>query len=96
MALSFSEKIEICDSFRELRKGHTKPDKTNYYYDGSKTRRKTVVAELRETGNGYIYAGYMKEYKDKVDDRGYVNIDKCVSNEGEFRALLKSVIASFE
>ena len=96
MALSFCEKIKICDSFLQLRKGTIKPDKTNYYFDGSKNKRKIVVKELRDTGNGYIYAGYIKEYHDKVDDLGYINIDKYASNESEFRALLKRAITSFE
>ena len=96
MALTFEEKKDILKSYSKLRKGTIEPDKVNYYYDESKSRRKVVLRELRETGNGYIFVGYLDEFKGKADDRGFINIDKYVSNENEFRLLINKVVTSFE
>ncbi len=96
MALTFEEKKDILNSYSKLRKGTIKSDKLNYYYDETKNRRKVIVRELVETGNGYIYVGYLDEYKDKSDDRGFINIDKHVNNKIEFRSLIDKVITSFD
>ena len=96
MKLTFDEKTNILNSYSELRRGTTKLDKTNYYCDYAKGRRKTVVGELRKTGNGYIYVGYLEKYKDIADSRGFINIDKHISNEIEFRKLIEEVIISFD
>lgn len=50
---------------------------------------------MRDTGNGYIYAGYLEDYKDKIDERGFANIDHVVNGESEFRTLIDRVINSF-
>lgn len=34
MSLSFDEKIQVCDSFKQIRKGFNKPDKVNYRCGG--------------------------------------------------------------
>ena len=96
MALTFEEEKAILDTYSKLRKTNIKPDKVNYYYDESKSRRKVIARELVKSGNGYIYVGYLNEYKGKADDRGFININKHVSNENEFKILIDKVIASFE
>lgn len=96
MKLSYDEKTKILDSFAPgLTKRSIKYGKTNYYFDESKYRRKVVARELTKSGNGYIYVGYLKEYKDKADDRGFINIDKFINSENEFIILMQKVIASF-
>lgn len=92
MSLTYGEKISIFDTYEIFRKDTIKPDKINYYHKESKNKRKVVVRELRETGNGYIFAGYIEDYKDKVDNRGFINMDKYANNEDELRALLDRVI----
>ncbi|KYD20882.1 hypothetical protein ETC01_16795 [Geobacillus sp. NFOSA3] len=74
MALSFEEALNLFRSFAELKEKKVKPDKINFVFEGSRTRRKTVIRELRHTGNGYIYAGYLPECKEKVDKNGMINI----------------------
>ena len=96
MRLSYDEKTRILDSFApRLTKRSIKYGKTNYYFDESKYRRKVVARELTKSGNGYIYVGYLNEYKDKADVRGFINIDKFVNSENEFIILIQKVIASF-
>lgn len=94
--LTLEEKINILNSYSKLRKTLIKPGRINYYYDQAKTRRKVIVRELWHTGNGYVFAGYLNEYKNEVDTRGFISIDKFINNENEFRTLIEKVIASFE
>jgi len=95
LALTFEEKKDILNTYSNLRKTNIKPDKINYYYDEAIKRRKVVLREIRESGNGYIYVGYLDDYKDRSDDRGFINIDKYINNENEFRSLIDKVITSF-
>jgi hypothetical protein len=74
MALTFEEKKDILNTYSNLRKTTMKPDKVNYYYDEAKNRRKVIARELVKTGNGYIYVGYLNEYDNRSDDRGFINI----------------------
>jgi hypothetical protein len=64
-------------------------------FEGSITRRKTVIRELRHTGNAYIYAGYLPECKEKVDKNGMINI-KQFDNKEELRIFVEKVIQSFK
>lgn len=96
MSLTFNEKIRILDSYNKLRKGTISLDRINYYHDCTKNRRKTVIRELKCSGNGYIYVGYLEKYKNKADSRGFINIDKHISSEDEFRKLIEEAIMSFE
>ncbi|MGD9567109.1 MAG: hypothetical protein AB7V48_02110 [Sedimentibacter sp.] len=96
MALSYEEKINILNSYPKLIKKTISYDRTNYYLDYTKNRRKTVVGELRKSGNGYIYVGYLEKYKNIADSRGFLNINKHASTEDEFRKLIEEVIISFE
>jgi len=96
VALTFEEKKDILNKYSNLRKTNIKPDKVNYYYDQAKSRRKVIVRELVKSGNGYIYVGYLDEYKGKADDRGFININKHINNENEFRVLIDKVMTSFE
>ena len=96
MSLTFNEKIRILDSYNKLQKGKISFDRINYYYDVAKSRRKTVVSELKNSGNGYVYVGYLEKYKNKADSRGFINIDKHICSEDEFRKLIEEAIISFE
>ena len=93
--LSYQEKMNILSSFSQLHSYEIKYNKTNFYYDGSKTRRKIIARELRPTGNGYIYTGFLEEFKGKRHDDGFSNIDRVVNSEVEFRLLIQKVIDSF-
>lgn len=94
MALSFEEALNLFRSFAELKEKKVKPDKISFVFEGSRTKRKTVISELRYTGNGYIYAGYLPEYKEKVDKNGMLNIKQL--DKEELRTLVEKVIQSFK
>jgi hypothetical protein len=96
MALSFEEALNLFRSFAELKEKKVKPDKISFIFifEGSRIKRKTVISELRYTGNGYIYAGYLPEYKEKIDKNGILNIKQF--DKEELRTLVEKVIQSFK
>lgn len=96
MKLSFEEKINILNLYFKLNKRTISLDRINYHHNSTKNRRKTVVSQLHLSGNGYIYVGYLEKYKNIADSRGFLNIDKYISTEDEFRKLIEEVIISFE
>ena len=94
MHLTFEQKREILKSYNELTEGIVKPDKFNYYFSGSKQKRKVVVRELRHTGNGYACGKYLEDFEGDIDSRGWISIrDIC---ESELRKLIVKVIDSFK
>lgn len=94
MHLSYDEALSLFRSFAELKEKKVKPDKTTFVFEGSRTKRKAVISELRDTGNGYIYTGYLPEFNDRVDKNGMMNIKEF--DRDELRQLVQKVINSFK
>jgi len=91
--LTFEQKRKIFRSFPELTEEKMSYDRFNYWYYGSKRKRKVIARELSHTGNGYVYGAYLQGYKDELDPRGWINIKDY--EERELKELIKKVIASF-
>ena len=53
-----------------------------------------LATELSPTGNGYICESYLPEYKNMVDDRGWISIKDLT--EKELRNMIEKVIQSFK
>lgn len=92
--LSFEDKIRIFNSYSELREGHIKHNKTNFYFDNSKVRKKVVARELGTNRAGYLFVGYLKEFESIKDKNGFINLDKHVKREEHLRQLIVRVINS--
>lgn len=93
MFLTFKHKREIFRSFPELIEEVMSNGRVNYRYEASKWPRKVVATELSQTGNGYVYGGYLVEYKKWIDDRGWINIRDF--SEKPLRELIRKAIISF-
>lgn len=72
--LSFNEKREIFNSFKELSEVSDKYGRYFYYYYDSKSYRKLLVRDFSLKGSGYVYCEVLPEYKDNKNDRGWINI----------------------
>lgn len=97
--LSLEQKRKIFNSFPELTEKKSIVKKSNterfgYDFKESKRNKKEIARELTDTGNGYIYVNYLKEYKDQMDDRGFVNIKDFT--ETKLREIIIKVIQSFK
>lgn len=92
--LSFEEKRALFNSYKELSESHFKPDKYNYYCEGSKQRGKVVVRELVHTGNAYICGRYLAGFDGRKDARRWIKIKDFT--EVEIRELLDRVIEPFK
>jgi hypothetical protein len=93
MFLSFKQKRNIFRSFPELTEVTDKTGRISYNFEGSRQKRKQLVRELTHTGNGYIYGGFLPEYRHLIDDRGWINIRDF--SESELREIVAKVIRSF-
>lgn len=93
MLLSLEQKIAIIESFPGLQKSMYKDGRINYSLFDSEIRRKQIIRELTPTGNGYIYGDLARELKERVDNRGWINIRDY--NEVELRDIIEKVIKSF-
>jgi len=92
--LTFDEKRKIFRSFTVLSESTMSYGRLNYILEGSKRRKKIIAREISHTGNGYIYGGYLEEYKELTDSRGWINIKSY--NEKDLRELITKVIESFK
>ncbi|MBW7476065.1 hypothetical protein K0T92_15065 [Paenibacillus oenotherae] len=88
--LSFEEKLAIIDSYPELQRRDVSLRRVNYHYEESAHDKKIVVFHLHPNGNGYVYAGLLRNYE--ADDRGFVNIRDYSADE--LRTLLEASIHS--
>ncbi|MDT3427092.1 hypothetical protein J2Z22_002628 [Paenibacillus forsythiae] len=88
--LTFQQKIEILDSYPQLQRKDVSLGRVNYHYEESLHDKKTVAFHLHPNGNGYVYAGLLKDYE--TDAKGFVNIRDFT--EEELRSLLNASIAS--
>lgn len=90
--LSLKEKRSILNSFQELREKEDKFGRFFYYYDQSPSRKKIVAREFTESGNGYVYAKLIPEYKELLYKDGSVCV-KHFSAE-ELREIVRKSIDS--
>jgi len=88
--LSFEQKLAIADSFPELERREVSLGRVNYHYEQSAYDKKTVVYHLHPNGNGFVYAGNLKQYD--TNDKGFVNIRDFT--ESELRAVIGDSIRS--
>lgn len=94
MYLSFEQKKAIFNSYHELVEKVGKDGRyTGYDFNSKKYRKKEVACQLTHTGNGYIYVGFLPEYKDLADERGFLKIKNM--SESELRVIIEKVIESF-
>lgn len=71
--LTFNEKLNIIDSFTELTRVDISLGRVNFHYEESVKDKKIVVYRLHPNGNGFVYAGDMKDLYE-TDVKGMVNI----------------------
>jgi hypothetical protein len=57
-------------------------------------KKKTVISELRHTENGYIYSGYLPEFKEKVYKNDMHNIKQF--DKEDLRTIVAKMIQSFK
>jgi hypothetical protein len=79
--LTLDEKREILNSFVEPREKEDKFGRFFYYYDKSPTKKKIVVREFVDSGNGYVYGQFLPEYKKALYQDGSVCVKDFSSNE---------------
>ena len=83
--LTFEEKIEIIESFPELKRKEVSLGRINYQYPESKLDKSNVVYHLHPNGNGFVYAEGIPGYR--VGQKGLVNIRDFSAEE------LKTILA---
>lgn len=88
--LSFEEKLAIADSFPELQRKDVSLGRVNYHYDQSVTDKTTVVYHLHPNGNGFVYAGELRDVH--TDGKGLVNVRDYSAED--FRSLIARSIRS--
>lgn len=88
--LSFEEKLAIIESYPELQRRDVSLRRVNFHYEESAHDKKIVVFHLHPNGNGFVYAGLLRNYE--TDDKGFVNIRDYA--EDALRVLLKESIHS--
>ncbi|KAF0194034.1 MAG: hypothetical protein FD169_2080 [Bacillota bacterium] len=93
--ISYQDKIRILASIPELSRTNRSYDRVNFVFPGARTRRKVVAREIALTGNGYLFVGFLEEFRHLRDARGFINIDRHVQGESELRLLLDRVIESY-
>jgi pyruvate dehydrogenase complex dehydrogenase (E1) component len=89
--LSLDQKLAVFGEFDELKKESISYERINFKYPDSKKRKQVIARELHQSGNGYVYGGYIKRFK--TDSRGWVNIKYFT--EDELRNIIREAIGSF-
>lgn len=90
--LSLEEKRNILHKFTELREKQDDLGRYYYYFDDSATKKKIVARELTDSGNGYVYAKYLPEYKNQLYKDGSVSIKDYTAEQ--FREVVRKSIDS--
>lgn len=88
--LSLEEKREILHTFKELREKQDEFGRYFYYFDSSATRKKIVAREFTNSGNGFVYAKPLAEYKSDLFKDGSVCV-KDYSDEQLREIVQKSI-----
>lgn len=91
--MSYEQVVNILDEFPELKRKEVSNNRSAYYYPNSPIRKENVLQELHLSGNGYLFVGYLSEYRHRMDKRQFISIKKFT--EPEFRDALKQVLQSF-
>lgn len=88
--LTFEQKIAILDSFSELTRNDVSLGRVNYHFEESAYEKKTVGYRFHPNGNGYVFAGMVRDYD--TDDKGFVNVRDFT--EEQLREVLEASIRS--
>jgi hypothetical protein len=88
--LTFEEKLAIIESFPELERSDVSLGRVNFQFENSLYDRKNVVYHLHPNGNGFVYAGLLRNFNQ--DDKGMINIRDY--SELQLRTLLRESIDS--
>ncbi|GLX67709.1 hypothetical protein [Paenibacillus glycanilyticus] len=88
--LNFEEKLAIIESFTELTRSNVSLGRVNFQFEDSLYDRKNVVYHLHPNGNGFVYAGLLRNFSQ--DDKGMINIRDY--SELQLRTLLRQSIDS--
>ncbi len=90
--LTFEEKLEIMESFPELRRKDVSLGRVNFHYEESVHDKTTVVYHLHPNGNGFVYAELIENKNYLTDHKGMVNIRDFT--EQQIRSIIKESIES--
>lgn len=93
MPMSYEQVVNVLDEFPELKRKEVSNNRSTYYYPNSPIRKENVLQELHLSGNGYLFVGYLSEYRHRMDKRQFISIKKFT--EPELRDALKQVLQSF-
>lgn len=88
--LTFEEKLDIITTFPELERVNVSLGRVNFQFKESLFDKKNVVYHLHPNGNGYVYAGLLKDYQ--TDEKGMVNIRHFSGQE--LKQIIEKVIIS--
>jgi hypothetical protein len=87
--LSFEEKLMIIESFPELTRKNVSLGRVNFHFEESTHEKKLVVQHLHPNGNGFVYAGHLRQKE--TDRKGFINIRDY--SEEQLRELVSASIA---
>ena len=93
MPMSYEQVVSVLDEFPELKCKEVSNNRSTYYYANSPIRKENVLQELHLSGNGYLFVGYLTEYRQHMDKRQFISIKKFT--QPEFRVAVKQVLQSF-
>ncbi|MGB3261289.1 hypothetical protein [Paenisporosarcina sp.] len=93
MPMSYEQVVSVLDEFPELKRKEVSNNRLTYYYANSPIRKENVLQELHLSGNGYLFVGYLTEYRHHMDKRQFISIKKFT--QPEFRSAVKQVLQSF-
>lgn len=88
--LTFEDKLAIIESFSELQRNDVSLGRINFQFEDSVYDRKNVVYHLHPNGNGYVYAGLLRNFSQ--DEKGLINIRDYGAEQ--LRTLIRDAIDS--
>jgi hypothetical protein len=88
--LTFEQKLAIIESFPELERKNVSLGRVNFQLMESKSDKKNIIYHLHPNGNGYVYAGNLKNHH--ADEKGMVNIRDF--SEKELDKIIRESISS--
>lgn len=88
--LNFEDKLAIIESFTELQRNDVSLGRVNFQFEDSLYDRKNVVYHLHPNGNGFVYAGLLRNFSQ--DEKGMINIRDYEAEQ--LRTLIRDSIDS--
>jgi hypothetical protein len=88
--LTFEQKLAIIESFPELERKNVSLGRVNFQLKESKSDKKNIIYHLHPNGNGYVYAGNLKNHHS--EEKGMVNIRDF--SEKELDKIIRESISS--